>query len=112
MSKQYSIEVAPMAKQCLDEIESYRSGTIGAQGAAELVDKLLMDSVENIMEDPERYRFNAHLSDKGLMLRERLDVQSGYRVLYDFNGKHIAILLVVSMKQDFERMLYRFNILK
>lgn len=112
MSKQYLIEIAPMANQCLQDIESYKSGTIGTQRAAELVDKLLMDSVENIMEDPERYRFNAHLSDRGLMLRERLDVESEYRVLYDFNGEHIEILLFVSMKQDFDKILYRFNILK
>lgn len=51
MSKQYSIEVAPMAQQCLQDIESYKGGTIGAQRAAELVDNLLMDSVKNIMED-------------------------------------------------------------
>ena len=112
MSKQYSIEVAPMAQQCLQDIESYKGGTIGAQRAAELVDNLLMDSVKNIMEDPERYRFNAHLADRGLMLRERLDVESEYRVLYDFDGEHIEILLFVSMKQDFDKILYRFNILK
>lgn len=112
MSKQYSIEVAPVAHQCLQDIESYKSGTIGAQRAAELVENLLMDSVKNIMEEPERYRFNAHLSDRGLMLRERLDVESEYRVLYDFDGEHIEILLFVSMKQDFDKMLYRLNILK
>ncbi|EAR9444220.1 type II toxin-antitoxin system RelE/ParE family toxin [Salmonella enterica] len=112
MSKQYSIEVAPIAYECLRDIESYKSGTIGTQSAAELVDKLLNDSVKNIMEDPERYRFNAHLSERGLMLRERLDVESEYRVLYDFNGEHIEILLFVSMKQDFDKILYRFNILK
>ncbi|TKI02148.1 type II toxin-antitoxin system RelE/ParE family toxin [Martelella alba] len=112
MSDHYSIEVAPMAQQCLQDIESYKSGTIGAERAAELVDNLLMDSIKNIMEDPERYRFNAHLSGRGLMLRERLDVESEYRVLYDFDRKHIEILLFISMKQDFDKQLYRYNILK
>lgn len=112
MSEQYSVEVAETALQCLQDIESYKSGYIGAQDAAGLVENLLMDSVKNIMEDPRRYRFNAHLSELGLMLRERLDVESEYRVLYDFDGKHIEILLVVSMKQNFERLLYRYNILK
>nr|AAG31734.1 unknown [Erwinia amylovora]AAG31738.1 unknown [Erwinia amylovora] len=71
-----------------------------------------MDSVKNIKEEPRRYRFNAHLSERGLMLRERLDVESEYRVLYDFDGKHIEILLFISMKQDFDKQLYRYNILK
>lgn len=112
MSKQYSINVAPTAYQCLQDIESYKSGTIGAQSAAELVDTLLMDSIANIMEDPERYRFNAHLSERGLMLRERLYVESEYRILYDFDGENIDILLFISMKQDFNRQLYRYNLLK
>lgn len=112
MSKQYSINVAPTAYQCLQDIESYKSGTIGAQGAAELVERLLMDSIGNIIEEPERYRFNAHLSERGLMLRERLDVESEYRILYDFDGENIDILLFISMKQDFNRQLYRYNLLK
>lgn len=112
MSDQFSVEVAPVAYQCLQDIESYKSGTIGARHAADLVDKLLMDSVKNIMEEPERYRFNAHLSDRGLKLRERLDGDSEYRVLYEFNGQHITILLFISMKQNFDKQLYRYNILK
>ncbi|AFE61333.1 hypothetical protein Q7S_25916 (plasmid) [Rahnella aquatilis HX2] len=46
------------------------------------------------------------------MLRERLDVEGEYRVLYDFDGTNIEILLFVSMKQDFGKLLYRYNILK
>lgn len=101
-----------MAYKCLEDIESYKSGTIGAQQSASFVDNLLMDSVANILEDPGRYRFNAHLSDRGLMLRERLDVESEYRVLYDFDGTNIEILLFASMKQDYGKLLYRYNILK
>lgn len=112
MSNQYSIVVAPMAQQCLEDIESYKSGTIGKQQAASFIDNLLMDSVDNIIQDPERYRFNVYLSDRGLLLRERLDVEGEYRVLYDFDGTNIEILLFVSMKQDFGKLLYRYNILK
>lgn len=112
MSNQYSILVAPLAQQCLADIESYKGGTIGVQQASGFVDNLLMDSVANIIQNPERYRFNVYLSDRGLMLRERLDVAGEYRVLYDFDGKNIEILLFVSMKQDFGKLLYRYNILK
>ncbi|ADP09973.1 hypothetical protein EJP617_02920 [Erwinia sp. Ejp617] len=112
MSKQYSIAVAPVAYQCLQDIESFKSGSIGTPQAASFVERLFLDSVKNIKEDPERYRYNAHLSDRGLMLRERLDVESEYRVLYDFDGEHIEILLFISMKQDFDKLLYRYNILK
>lgn len=112
MSNQFSIVVAPIAQQCLENIESYNSGTIGPQQAASFVDNLLIDSVTNIIQDPERYRFNVYLSDRGLMLRERLDVEGEYRVLYDFDGTNIEILLFVGMKQDFGKLLYRYNILK
>lgn len=112
MSNQFSVVVAPMAQQCLEDIESYKSGTIGQQQAACFVDNLLAESVANITEDPQRYRFNVYLSDRGLMLRERLDVEGEYRVLYDFDGANIEILLFVSMKQDFGKLLYRYNILK
>lgn len=112
MSKQYQVSIAPLAEQCLKDIESYKSGTVGAQQAATFVDTLLIESVANIMQDPERYRYNVYLSDRGLMLRERLDVEGEYRVLYDFDGSTIDILLFISMKQDFGRVLYRYNILK
>ncbi|WP_317692500.1 type II toxin-antitoxin system RelE/ParE family toxin [Serratia sp. UGAL515B_01] len=112
MSNQFSVVVAPMAQHCLEDIESYKSATIGQLQAASFVDNLLTESVANITEDPQRYRFNAYLSDRGLMLRERLDVEGEYRVLYDFDGTNIEILLFVSMKQDFGKLLYRYNILK
>lgn len=112
MTSQYTIEVSEIAVQCLQDIESYKSDFIGSDRAAVLVENLLNDSVMNIMEDPERYRFNPHLSELGLMLRERLDVETEHRVLYHFDGSHIEILLFVNMKQDFQKMLYRYNILK
>lgn len=83
-----------------------------AQGAAELVDCLVMDSIANIMEEPERFRFNSHLSERELMLRERLDAESEYRILYDFDGRNIDILLFIILKQDFNKQLYRYNLLK
>lgn len=112
MSQKYQVLISPLAEQCLKDIESYKSGTVGAQQAATMVDNLLMESVTKIVQDPERYRYNAYLSDRGLMLRERLDVDGEYRVLYDFDGSAVHILLVISMKQDFGKMLYRYNILK
>ncbi|MDF7663056.1 type II toxin-antitoxin system RelE/ParE family toxin [Erwiniaceae bacterium L1_54_6] len=112
MSKLHQILIAPLAEQSLRDIESYKCGTVGAQQAASFVDNLLMESVRNIMQDPERYRYNVYLSDRGLMLRERLDVNGEYRVLYDYDGSTIEILLFISMKQDFGKTLYRYNILK
>lgn len=112
MSEQYQVVIAPLAEQCLKDIESYKSGTVGAQQAAAFVDNLLMDSVVKISQDPERYRYNAYLSERGLLLRERLDVEGEYRVLYDVLDNTIQILLFVSMKQDFGSLLYRYNILK
>lgn len=112
MSKQYQVSIAPLAEQCLKDIESYKCGTVGAQQAASFVENLLLESVANITQDPEMYRYNVYLSDRGLMLRERLDVEGEYRVLYDFDGSTIDILLFISMKQDFGKALYRYNILK
>lgn len=112
MSQKYQVLISPLAEQCLKDIESYKSGTVGAQQAATMVDNLLMESVTKIVQDPERYRYNVYLSDRGLMLRERLDVDGEYRVLYDFDGSAVHILLVISMRQDFGKLLYRYNILK
>ena len=112
MHNQFSVVVAPIALLCLEGIESYKSVTIGSAQAASFVDNLFTESVARIIQDPKRYRFNTYLSDRGLMLRERLDIESEYRVLYDFDGSKIEILLVVSMKQDFSKLLYRYNILK
>ncbi|MGP2462772.1 type II toxin-antitoxin system RelE/ParE family toxin [Pantoea ananatis] len=112
MSQRYQVLISPLAEQCLKDIESYKSGTAGAQQAATMVDNLLMESVSKIVQDPEIYRYNVYLADRGLLLRERLDVDGEYRVLYDFDGSSIHILLVISMRQDFGKMLYRYNILK
>ncbi|WP_210502145.1 type II toxin-antitoxin system RelE/ParE family toxin [Pantoea ananatis] len=112
MSQRYQVLISPLAEQCLKDIESYKSGTAGAQQAATMVDNLLMESVSKIVQDPEIYRYNVYLADRGLLLRERLNVDGEYRVLYDFDGSSIHILLVISMRQDFGKMLYRYNILK
>lgn len=52
MSKQYQVSIAPLAEQCLRDIESYKCGTVGAHQAASFVDNLLMESVAHIMQDP------------------------------------------------------------
>jgi len=53
---------------------------------------------QNTTQDPEMYRYNVYLSDWGLMLRERLDAEGECRVLYDFDGCTIDILLFISIK--------------
>ncbi|MGK3124986.1 type II toxin-antitoxin system RelE/ParE family toxin [Candidatus Pantoea formicae] len=110
--RQFRIAIAPMAEWTLKDIESYKIDTIGAKLAAEFVDKLLIDAVAAIMQDPLRYRFSHLLSQRGLNLRERLDPDSEYRVLYDFDGETVQILMFLSMKQDFVTTLYRYQILK
>lgn len=112
MTRQFRISVAPLAEWTLKDIESFKSTTIGGSLAAEFVDRLLMDSVAAIMQDPERYRFSHLLSQRGLNLRERLDPDSDYRVLYDFDGKTVQILMFLSVKQDFVTTLYRYQIMK
>lgn len=110
--RQFRIAIAPMAEWTLKDIESYKIGTIGAKLAAEFVDNLLMNAVAAIMQDPLRYRFSHQLSQRGLNLRERLDPDSEYRVLYGFDGKTVQIMMFLSMKQDFVTTLYRYQILK
>lgn len=112
MPRQFRISIAPLAEWTLKDIESFKSITIGVSLAAECVDHLLMDSVAAIMQDPERYRFSYLLSQRGLNLRERVDPNSGYRVLYDFDGKSVQILMFLSVKQDFVTTLYRYQIMK
>ncbi|MGG6196530.1 hypothetical protein ACQV2B_20950 [Pantoea allii] len=58
MSQKYQVLISPLAEQCLKDIKSYKSGTVGAQQAATIVDNLLMESVAKIVQDPERYRYN------------------------------------------------------
>ncbi len=111
MTRQFRVSIAPMAEWTLKDIESFKSDTHGAKLAAEFVDKLLQDSVAAILQDPIRYRYSHLLSQRGLNLRERLDPESEYRVLYDFDGKTVHILMFLSMKQDFTTTLYRYQIL-
>lgn len=112
MSRQCRISIAPMAEWTLKDIESFKSVTLGARPAAEFVDKLLMDAVAAILQDPERYRFSHLLSQRGLNLQERCDPVSEYRVIYDFDGQTVQILMFLSMKQDFVTTLYRYQIMK
>ncbi|WP_032250922.1 hypothetical protein, partial [Escherichia coli] len=77
-------------------------------------DDLLASSVKAISQDPARYRYNAMLADKGISIRERLDPDNQYRCLYDFDEQNGVIekLLFVSTKQDLEKMLYRYLVVK
>ncbi|CNI14002.1 type II toxin-antitoxin system RelE/ParE family toxin [Yersinia pekkanenii] len=102
------IIISPAAEWTLKDIESFKSGTMGPVKAGEFVDNLLISSITAISEDPIRYRFNSMLSDSGVQFRERLDPDSEYRVIYDYDGQTVEILAFVSMKQDLERVLYRY----
>ena len=76
------------------------------------VDNLLLSSLAAIADDPARYRFNAVLAGMGVRLHERLDPDSEYRVIYDYDGQTVEILLFISMKQDLESALYRYLLLQ
>ncbi|WP_186379235.1 type II toxin-antitoxin system RelE/ParE family toxin [Yersinia massiliensis] len=102
------IIIAPAAEWTLKDIESFKSGMMGPVKAAAFVDNLLISSITAISEDPTRYRFNSILSDSGVQFRERLDPDSEYRVIYDYDGQTVEILVFISMKQDLERTLYRY----
>ncbi|HDM8302820.1 TPA: type II toxin-antitoxin system RelE/ParE family toxin [Yersinia enterocolitica] len=102
------IIISPAAEWTLQDIESFKSATMGPFKAGEFVDNLLISSITAISEDPVRYRFNSMLSDSGVQLRERLDPGSEYRVIYDYDGQTVETLAFVSMKQDLERFLYRY----
>ena len=106
----FNVVVTPAALNCLLEIEFLKSLTMGAKDAAQYVDAMFDSSLAAVAEDPVRYRYNGLLADKGLLLRERLDIESDYRLIYDFDGETIEILLFVSMKQDLEKALYRYLI--
>jgi hypothetical protein len=41
-----------------------------------------------------------------------LDPDSEYRVIYDYDGQTVEILLFISMKQDLESALYRYLLLQ
>lgn len=112
MTRQIRISIAPMAEWTLKDIESYKITTIGPRRAAEFVDHLFRDAIAAVMQDPERYRFSYLLSQRGLNLRERCDPESEYRVIYDFDGQNVQILMFLSMKQDFITTLYRYQMLK
>ena len=49
-----------------------------------------------------------------ISIRERVDPDNQYRCLYDFDEQNgvIEILLFVSTKQDLEKMLYRYLVVK
>lgn len=69
----YEVRLTETAFQCLTDIESFKTATIGSVDAGHFVDQLLLEATATLREDPKRYRFNATLADYGLALRERLD---------------------------------------
>lgn len=113
MENAFNVVIAEAALWSLQDAESFKSNYIGSAQAAAWADGLLAASVKAISQDPVRYRHNAMLADKGISIRERLDVDDQYRCLYDVDEQNgvIEILLFVSTKQDLEKMLYRYFVL-
>ncbi len=110
--KEQTITLAETAVISLHDIEFFKSQFIGVEAAASFVDELLSRSISVISADPKRYRYNGILADKGVRVREWLDVENGYRCFYDeLNTFEIIILLYASMKEDFESALYRHNVI-
>ncbi|MCL2894068.1 type II toxin-antitoxin system RelE/ParE family toxin [Brenneria tiliae] len=105
------VVLAQSAFDSLREIEFYKSAIIGPQQAAIFVDDLIDRSVASISRSPALYKFNPDLADKGIQVREWLDIHHGYRCFYDDRGPEIEILLYASTRQDFEAALYRHSII-
>ncbi|PEH53877.1 hypothetical protein CRM81_11460 [Yersinia kristensenii] len=49
-----------------------------------------------------------HCAGDSLSHYERRDPDSEYCVIYNYDGQTVEILAFVSMKQDLERVLYRY----
>lgn len=110
--KEYAITLANTAVLSLQDIEFFKSQFVGEKAAAAFIDSLLLRSVAAISQDPTRYRINGTLADKGVRIREWLDVENEYSCFYDHNNHdEISILLYASMKEDFESALYRHSVI-
>ncbi|MFZ3391084.1 hypothetical protein [Buttiauxella gaviniae] len=110
--KEHHIVLTETAVKSLQDIEFFKSQFIGVEAAGTFIESLLLRSVAAISEEPNRYRINGTLADKGVRIREWLDVENEYRCFYDdSNHSEIGILLYASMKEDFESALYRHNVI-
>lgn len=114
MDHPYTITLAETALWSLQDIESFKTHYMSSEQAATFIDNLLLSSLKAISEDPKRFRPNQMLADKGILIRERIDVDSQYRCLYEFDAQtnNVIILLFVSTQQDLEKTLYRYYVLK
>lgn len=115
LKKTVNIRVSETALWSLKDAESFKLSCINnSETAAVFIDQLFDSAIDAISQDPTRYRYNAMLADKGIAIHERIDVNSQFRCLYEFNEENntVDILLFISTKQDIEGMLYRCLILK
>lgn len=115
MKKPLDILFSETAIWSLKDAESFKLNyTQNSQEAALFIDDLFNSTVTAISQDPTRYRYNAMLADKGILIRERIDIDSQFRCLYEFNQQNntVNILLFISTKQDLKSTLYRYLILK
>lgn len=113
MNTNYNITLAPSALWSLQDAESFKLASCEPQEAGRFIDNILSRTIEAISQDPARYRYNTMLADKGIAIRERIDIDSQFRCLYEFDEKtgNVELLLFISTKQDLDKMLYRYTVL-
>ena len=111
MPQEIRFTVAPAAEWSLKDIESYKSGTIGAAAAGcswiICCYRLLRQSRTILPAIASTPCWRAW----GTVARA-IDPDSEYRVIYDYDGQTVEILLFISMKQDLESALYRYLLLQ
>ncbi len=110
----FKVVVTESALWSLQDAESFKSSLVGRDVAAKWADGLLLSTEEVLSEDPERYRYCAQLSDRAVAIRERFDPDSGFRCLYDLDmeRREVYLLLFISERQDFEKMLNRYHVVR
>ncbi len=101
-----TVEITNSAFSCLQDIESFKVNTLGAEAAGHFVEQILSESVVAIGNNPTLYRINSDLADYGLHVHERID-EYGYRFLYELHDSVASILLILHTKQDIVSALFR-----
>ena len=91
MANSFNVTIAEAALWSLQDAESFKSNYTDSVQAALWADDLLASSIKAISQDPDRYRYNAMLADKGISIRERLDPDNQYRCLYDFDEQMVSL---------------------
>lgn len=106
----YEVLLTETAFQCLADIESFKTATVGSEAAGQFVDHLLLETITKLQQDAKRYRYNSTLAEYGLALRERLD-KNEYRTLYEITDNTVNVLLILHTRQDLAVALWRHMLL-